>query len=105
MGTRFRKSKKIGPIRVTVSNSGVSTSVGGKGARITKRADGKIQTTTSIPGTGISHTKVYKDTKPAPAPVHQEQKQSLLDTGIGKIIVLAAIIGVTIGLLNLLMYI
>lgn len=55
MGFRFRKSFKIGPFRFTASKSGISYSVGVKGARVTKRADGKTQTTLSIPGTGISH--------------------------------------------------
>lgn len=57
MGTRYRKSVKLGPFRMTFSNSGVSTSVGVKGARITKRADGKVQRTVSIPGTGIYNTQ------------------------------------------------
>lgn len=64
MGLRFRKSVKVGPFRMTVSKSGVSTSVGVKGARITKRADGKVQTTTSIPGTGISYVKEHGSAQP-----------------------------------------
>jgi len=36
VGWYFRKSKKLGPFRVTVSKSGVSVSAGVKGARITK---------------------------------------------------------------------
>ena len=55
MGFRFRKSKNLGPFRVTVSKSGVSTSFGGKGARVTKTASGKVRTTLSVPGTGISY--------------------------------------------------
>lgn len=58
MGFRFRKSKKIGPLRVNFSKSGVGYSVGGKGFRVTKRADGKTQTTASLPGTGIAYTNV-----------------------------------------------
>ena len=57
MGFNYRKSKKIGPFRVTVSKSGVSTSIGSKYYRVTRKANGKIQTTTRIPGTGISYTK------------------------------------------------
>lgn len=57
MGFNYRKSKKIGPFRVTASKSGISTSVGGKGYRVTRKANGKIQTTASIPGTGIRYTK------------------------------------------------
>ena len=58
MGFRFRKSFGKGPFKMTISKSGISTSVGVKGARITKRADGKTQSTFSIPNTGISYTSV-----------------------------------------------
>ena len=53
MGFSYRKSKKIGPFRVTASKSGISASVGMKGYRVTRKANGRIQTTASIPGTGI----------------------------------------------------
>lgn len=55
MGVRFRKSIKAGPVRVNFSKSGVGYSVGGKGFRVTKKANGGVRTTTSIPGTGISY--------------------------------------------------
>lgn len=55
MGLRYRKSFKAGPVRITTSKSGVSTSIGGKGARITKTASGKTRTTLSVPGTGLSY--------------------------------------------------
>lgn len=55
MGLRYRKTFKAGPLRITASKSGVSTSIGGKGARITKTASGKTRTTLSIPGTGLSY--------------------------------------------------
>ena len=96
MGIRFRKSKNFGPFRVNVSKSGVSYSVGTKGARITKRVDGKIQTTTSIPGTGISNTTVHDNTVPTGTAAQKHQKKEFLDTGYGKAITLAAIIGVVI---------
>ena len=55
MGFHFRKSIKAGPVRVNFSKSGVGYSVGGKGFRVTKKANGGVRTTTSIPGTGISY--------------------------------------------------
>lgn len=55
MGLRFRKSKKLGPLRINFSKSGIGYSVGGKGFRYTKTADGKRRKTYSIPGTGISY--------------------------------------------------
>jgi hypothetical protein len=66
MGFSYRKSVKMGPFRVTASKSGVSYSVGGKGARVTKRADGRVQTTLSVPGTGLRYTST-SGTKKKPA--------------------------------------
>jgi hypothetical protein len=57
MGWRVRRSKKIGPVRVTASKSGLSYSVGVPGARYTVRADGKQQITVGIPGSGVSYTE------------------------------------------------
>lgn len=69
MGMRYRKSVKVGPFRATVSKSGVSYSAGVKGARITKRADGKVQTTLTAPKTGVSYTHTSRSPKTsAPRP-------------------------------------
>lgn len=57
MGFRFRKSIKIGPARVNLSKSGVGYSIGTKGARISKSANGKKRATFGIPGTGVSYSK------------------------------------------------
>lgn len=57
MGFRFRKSKKLGPVRLNLSKSGLGASVGVKGFRVTKTATGRVRTTASIPGTGISYVK------------------------------------------------
>lgn len=58
MGFRMSKSIKIVPgVRLNVSTKGVGYSVGGKGYRVTKRADGRVTRTISAPGTGLSHTK------------------------------------------------
>jgi Protein of unknown function (DUF4236) len=56
MGFSYRKSVKMGPFRVTASKSGISYSAGVKGARVTKRANGKVQATLSAPGTGLRYT-------------------------------------------------
>ena len=67
MGFRFRKSFGAGPFRINLSKSGIGYSVGGKGFRYTKKADGGTRTTASIPGTGISYVKdSKKDTKKTP---------------------------------------
>ena len=63
MGFRFRKSVNLGGVRFTASKSGVSTSIGGKGFRVTKHANGKVSSTASIPGTGISYTSNLSSSK------------------------------------------
>lgn len=66
MGFRFRKSINLGGgFRINLSKSGIGYSYGGKGFRVTKRADGKTQTTMSIPGTGISYTETSSAKKKA----------------------------------------
>jgi hypothetical protein len=60
VGFRYRKSFKAGPIRMTASKSGVSYSAGVKGARITKRADGRVQATASVPRTGARYTSTAR---------------------------------------------
>lgn len=59
MGFRYRKSKNFGPLRINLSKSGVGWSVGGKGFRYTKKANGSTRTTTYIPGSGMSWVKDY----------------------------------------------
>jgi hypothetical protein len=67
MGFSYRRSVKVGPFRMTASKSGISYSAGVRGARITKRANGRVQTTLSVPGTGMRYTTTSgtKSRKPA----------------------------------------
>lgn len=56
MAIRFRKSFTIVPgLRINVSKTGVSTSIGPKGATVNLRK-GKRRLTTGIPGSGLSQT-------------------------------------------------
>lgn len=55
MGMRFRKSFGSGPFKVNLSKSGIGYSIGTKGFRHTKTANGRTRNTYSIPGTGISY--------------------------------------------------
>ena len=60
MGFRYRKRISVLPgVKVNISKSGISTSIGGKGytANISKRG---VKQTFSIPGTGLSYSKNYK---------------------------------------------
>lgn len=68
MALRIRKSIKIAPgVRINISKSGVSTSLGVKGAtaNLSKRG---TRITTGIPGTGISSSKLYGAGKKVSAP-------------------------------------
>jgi hypothetical protein len=56
MGYKVRKSVKLGPVRVTMSKSGVSYSAGVKGARLRRQAEGKVQASLSAPKTGLRYT-------------------------------------------------
>lgn len=58
MGFRFSKRVKILPgVSLNFSKSGVSTSIGPRGAKVTI-GHGKVRETVGIPGTGISYTSV-----------------------------------------------
>lgn len=78
MGFRFRKSKNFGPFRISVSKSGIGWSVGTKGIRYTKRADGKRQTTLSVPGTGISYVDVHGNNKKKSEPSYPTSNNSYI---------------------------
>ena len=86
----YRKSAKLGGIRVTASKSGISYSAGVKGARVTKQANGRVKTTVSIPGTGISSSRTTgtRKAKPRPAtaaprrPRRQHTKGEWISAGI-----------------------
>jgi hypothetical protein len=58
MGFRFSRRIKILPgVTVNLSRSGVSTSIGVRGAHITV-GHGKVRETVGLPGTGLSYTRV-----------------------------------------------
>jgi hypothetical protein len=59
---QYRKSKKVGPLRFTVSQRGISASIGAGPLRISHGADGKVRRTVRVPGTGIYDTKVVGGT-------------------------------------------
>jgi hypothetical protein len=56
MGLRFQKRIKILPgVYINLSKSGVSASVGGKGATVNVGSTGRRMVTFGIPGTGLSY--------------------------------------------------
>lgn len=76
MGFRYRKSVKLGGLRINFSKSGVGYSYGIKGLRHTKTATGREHITASIPGTGISYvTESGKKTQRKKRTVQPVQQQ------------------------------
>jgi hypothetical protein len=67
MATHFRKSKKVGPVRFTLSERGLSTSVGAGPFRISRGVDGRTRRTVRIPGTGLYDTRTTRLVDAAPA--------------------------------------
>jgi hypothetical protein len=56
MGFRFRKIFSVIPgVKVNLSKSGVSTSLGGHGATVNVGSSGKKTLTLGIPGSGMSY--------------------------------------------------
>lgn len=76
MGFRFRKSITLIPgVRLNMGKKGTSLSIGGHGLTKTFHSDGKVTTTVSVPGTGISYVDVQKPKK-TPTPTNHTQKSS-----------------------------
>ena len=73
MGFRFRSSINILPgVRLNVSKSGMSTSIGTRGATVNIGKRG-VRGTVGIPGTGISYSERLDSSSPQQAgqPKHQ----------------------------------
>jgi len=87
MGLRLRKSVRIGPFRLNLSKSGVGASVGVPGNRVTLRADGRVQHSVGIPGTGVSFQKTLARaahrTIAAPLPYHPNRPATLRPMSLG----------------------
>ena len=94
MAFRFQKRIKILPgVTANLSKSGVSTSVGVTGAKVTV-GHGKTRVTTGIPSSGISNTEFIKSqAKPSVEPQNDtpENDTKNLWLGIGFIVALILI--------------
>jgi hypothetical protein len=56
MGFRFRKVISVLPgVKINLSKTGVSTSIGGHGATVNVGTQGRRMVTLGIPGTGMSY--------------------------------------------------
>lgn len=98
MGIRYRKSFKLGPLRINLSKSGVGYSVGNKFYRVTKKANGGMRTTTTLPGTGISDVKDYsKDQVEEAAQMARTKKKKKVPAIVSGAAALLVLIGVVTG--------
>lgn len=92
MAFRFQKRIKLLPgVTINLSKSGVSTSIGPKGARVTL-GHGKVRQTVGLPGTGLSHSTTTRRTpdQPEDRPAAAGGTLNLL-IGIGVIAALIAL--------------
>jgi hypothetical protein len=87
---QYRKSKKVGPLRFTASNRGISASVGSGPLRVTRRADGRYQRTLQVPGTGIRDTRVVGGQRNR---LVQPQGQPSTAANVGKLVLLLPLLG------------
>ena len=69
MGWSYRKRLRFGPLRVNVSRSGIGTSWGVPGFRVTHSSAGRRYITLSLPGTGLSWRKTLS--RPQRSSQHQ----------------------------------
>jgi hypothetical protein len=83
MGFRFRRSIRLLPgIRVNLSKSGASASVGVRGAHVTV-GHGKVRETVGLPGSGLSHTHLER-THQAHQDAQGETQAQPLPSGLPK---------------------
>ena len=83
----FRFGIRGGPLRFTLSKSGIGMSAGVRGFRYTKRADGRTQTAYGIPGTGLSYVSTSGKAKTAARPQQQRPGTSIVSMVVGFLIV------------------
>lgn len=101
MAFRFQRRIKILPgVTVNVSKSGLSTSLGPKGAKVTL-GHGKVRKTVGLPGTGLSFTEVSsrkekqaQEPKAAPTGVRSWGFFKLLGAGMCVLCVLIIVNGI-----------
>lgn len=99
MGFSFRKSVKIGPVRVNVSKSGVGVSAGVKGARIGINSKGKVYGSVGAKGlvyrTQLSPTTKRKNTvEDKTENVAEIQKTDISAGGVGVSLIIVSLIAV-----------
>lgn len=86
MGLRFRRTLRLLPgVRVNLSKSGASLSLGGRGATVNLSSRG-VRRTVGLPGTGLSYSdfRRYASKKPRAAPRPRSRTASVLCAACGR---------------------
>ena len=99
MAFRFQKRIKILPgLRLNVSKTGVSWTVGTRGASVTTR-DGNLIGNVGLPGTGLSYRKRLDLPEAEPEPVSQElpAKRTTSGTSSWVLLLIVLAVGIVIG--------
>ena len=97
MGLRFQKRIKILPgLRLNVSKTGISWTVGTRGASVTAR-EGKLTGNLGVPGTGLSYRKPLElPDNESPTSTAESSAQPQARSSVLLIVIFA--IGVAVGL-------
>lgn len=107
MAIQFRRRKSFGPLRISISQRGLSTSIGAGPFRLLYGADGKVRRTIRAPGLGIWDTRVIGTTGRRPRrPTSQvfpgggkNRRATSLLTQLGALVVYLALLAFLIALL------
>ena len=84
MGLRYRKQIKVAPgVKLNVSKSGVSTSVGKRGATMNFSGRG-TKATVGIPGSGLSYSKQLTKKKKPAADLKDLERQVREESGLSR---------------------
>ncbi len=95
MGWRYRRSMNIGPFRLNFSKNGIGYSVGSKYFRVTKKADGGMRTTSTLPGLHMSKVTDYgaSQIRAAKTSRKAKSKKGSIVGGVAALLLIAGALG------------
>jgi hypothetical protein len=98
VGFRFHRSIRLLPgVRLNLSKSGVSTSIGTRGAWLTFGERG-TRTTVGIPGTGISYTQTVHPNSDHQDAAQAPEAPSRPRWALGAVLILAVLLAIAAGI-------
>lgn len=83
MGFLFRRSIRLGPVRLNISRRGIGASIGVRGLRTGVSSTGRRYTRVSLPGTGLGYEHTHQpspgaDSTPEPSPAAEAADEATL---------------------------